>query len=190
MESMSTMTAGDAQPRSMAATTVEARERVRLLETLAEALPSLVARDDECPPLWLLPSFASRVEAVRAQLAAVATTEELASRLRPNVMTAADPRPVRGGRPAARGRRTERRDRAALAGDQDRNAAPGLARDRPPPVADVAGIGATRRRHALVRLSAFRHVLRGTRAGCCRHWIALFTQRKPATNGTAGRWPR
>jgi hypothetical protein len=60
----------------------DAGEFARELEALAEALPFLIARDDERPPLWLSMAFAAQVAAVRSRVSSIATHRGLAMRLR------------------------------------------------------------------------------------------------------------
>ena len=52
----------------------------RELETLAEALPLLIARDDARPPRWVSTAFAAQVAAVRSLLSAAVSIHDLAAR--------------------------------------------------------------------------------------------------------------
>jgi hypothetical protein len=54
------------------------RELGRAIERLGTVLRSLVARDDEPPPVWRSATFARGVEAIRATLSPVASLPELA----------------------------------------------------------------------------------------------------------------
>ena len=54
----------------------------RDLEMLADALPFLVARDGDRPPLWTSPDFARQVAAVRVRVATIASHRRLATRMR------------------------------------------------------------------------------------------------------------
>jgi hypothetical protein len=54
--------------------------RAREIEVMAEALPILIARDDDPPALWLSPLFASEVADVRASLAAIESIQDLTTR--------------------------------------------------------------------------------------------------------------
>jgi len=53
----------------------------RDLEMLADALPFLVARDDDRPALWLSPEFGRQVGAVRVHVATIASHRRLATRM-------------------------------------------------------------------------------------------------------------
>ena len=64
------------EPADQAARSVE-----RELQTLAEALGSLLARDGEDPPVWASAAFVRRVAAARSVIASVAEPERLASGL-------------------------------------------------------------------------------------------------------------
>lgn len=55
------------------------RPVVRELETLAEALPLLIARDDVRPPRWVSTAFAAQVAAVRSRISAAASIHDLAA---------------------------------------------------------------------------------------------------------------
>jgi hypothetical protein len=56
---------------------------LRELEALADALPLLIARDDERPRTWSLPAFIAQVAATRASLAGPTAVRTLAAHLRP-----------------------------------------------------------------------------------------------------------
>jgi hypothetical protein len=58
----------------------DAGPRARELEVMAEALPILIARDDDPPALWLSASFATEVAAVRSSLASIDSVHDLATR--------------------------------------------------------------------------------------------------------------
>jgi len=51
----------------------------RQLDELADALPFLIARDDERPPLWLTPRFDAQVAATRSRLVALVQPRRLLS---------------------------------------------------------------------------------------------------------------
>jgi hypothetical protein len=52
-------------------------DRRREGERLAAALGSLIARDDAPPPLWLTPTFSHGVDAIRASLTGIESTNVL-----------------------------------------------------------------------------------------------------------------
>ncbi len=54
----------------------------RDLEMLADALPFLVARDDDRPPMWMSPEFGRQVAAARVHVATIASHRRLATRMR------------------------------------------------------------------------------------------------------------
>jgi hypothetical protein len=54
--------------------------RAREIEIMAEALPILIARDDDPPALWLSASFASDVADVRASFATIESIHDLTTR--------------------------------------------------------------------------------------------------------------
>ncbi len=62
----------------------------RKLETLADALQLLVARDDEIPARWLSPAFGREVATIRTLVASVATKTHLAARLEPDAEAGTD----------------------------------------------------------------------------------------------------
>ncbi len=62
----------------------------RELETLADALLLLVARDDEIPAGWLSPAFGREVATIRTRVASVVTKAHLAARLEPGAEAGTD----------------------------------------------------------------------------------------------------
>jgi hypothetical protein len=58
----------------------DAGAQAREIEVMAEALPILIARDDDPPALWLLPSFATEVADVRSSLSSIESVHDLAVR--------------------------------------------------------------------------------------------------------------
>jgi hypothetical protein len=82
MDASSTSQLDDNAPAVPSRAMWDATELAREVETLAEALPFLVARDDERPPLWLSTAFGAQVAAVRSRLSSIATHRGLATRFR------------------------------------------------------------------------------------------------------------
>ena len=64
------------------ATPVPADATREALDRLADALPSLVARDDDPPPLWRSAEFAQQVEDLRTALGPARSADELLRRVR------------------------------------------------------------------------------------------------------------
>lgn len=60
----------------------QGRSRHAEVECLADALPFLIARDDERPSVWLSAAFGRDVEDERRHLALVSAPQELAARYR------------------------------------------------------------------------------------------------------------
>jgi hypothetical protein len=58
----------------------DAGDLAREIEVMAEALPILIARDDDPPALWLSASFASEVDDTRSLLSSIDSVHDLAGR--------------------------------------------------------------------------------------------------------------
>lgn len=79
-----------------------AAEQEHELETLADILQHLVARDEERPARWLAPAFDRDVALIRTRVAAIATRGRLAGLLGPGAEAATQPEAGRLARASRR----------------------------------------------------------------------------------------